>query len=435
MRYSLFDLRNIQNKEIREYFSEVLRCYENESYRSSILVLYTVVLYDLFFKLKELSDEYGDSIATQILCDVEREMIQNKDKSSWENLLIQKLHNHQDFEILDANLYSTLRALKDKRNLSAHPSFSGDEIYQPTREIVLGFIKEVYDNLLIRPPMLIKKQVQIILNFLDSHKYEFNPYNFYLNNVQNKTFSEYFKNKYYGKLGKSFKIKLINTLWKFTFENVGEIYDENRYINLFILSYIYHEDKELFTHIIQDKIENKTIYDVIAFDVSKSFNYFCIFLSENPEIYNLLTEEYKTVLKEKFSTVPGVYFVYERFMFDNLRQFLNELSSTVQIHYLKDTKDFQIMYLSNLCFVCGDNKSFANFCLTLLSKVPTWSGFEFADLIMEKMIIPNCNLFDEEDFYRYKSIVEGNDQISSRYNHGFQNSQIKNVASTKGIEI
>ena len=67
MKYSLFDINQIENLEIRSYFSEVISCYENHNYRAAILVLYTVILYDLTYKLEELRDEYEDSNAKQLL--------------------------------------------------------------------------------------------------------------------------------------------------------------------------------------------------------------------------------------------------------------------------------------------------------------------------------------------------------------------------------
>lgn len=171
---------------------------------------------------------------------------------------------------------------------------------------------------------------------------------------------DYFKNKYYAKLGKSFKTKLINTLWKFTFEKFGDEYNQNRYINIFILDYIYTEDKELFTEIVRNKVDNKTIYDVISIDTSQSFNYFSIFLSENPEIYSLLTEEHKNVLEEKFSSWRGIYFVYESFRFANLKEFLSFLIENIQIVDLKYTGNAQVEYLSKLCTNSGEKKTFQN---------------------------------------------------------------------------
>nr|BAM95165.1 hypothetical protein [Streptococcus suis] len=435
MKYSIFDIRKISNKEIRDYFEEVVSCYENENYRSAILVLYTVVLYDLFFKLRELKDEYSDSVAGQILDDIFNEMRSSDIKSSWEDKLVESLYKQTEFEILDDNVYSTLQSIKQKRNLSAHPSFSGDEIYQPSRELVLAFIKEVYDNLLIRPSMLIKKQVDIILTFLDEHKGEFNDYNFYLKNNQNNTFLDYFKNKYYTKLSKSFKTKLINTLWRFTFEKIGDIYEQNRHINIFILGYIYSEDKELFNEIVQSKVDDKTIYNIISQDTSKSFNYFAIFLSENPEIYSLLTEEHKKVLEENFSLFRGKYFVYERFRFGNLKEFLNYLIDSIQIDDLDKTENYQIEYLAKLCINSGEKKKFSHFCITKLEEVPSWSGFDDADLVMKKLIIPNHHLFDEQDFNKYKEIVESNNQISARSKHALQHEQIKKFALDQGIRI
>lgn len=71
----------------------------------------------------------------------------------------------------------------------------------------------------------------------------------------------------------------------------------------------------------------------------------------------------------------------------------------------------------------------------MLKAVPEWSGFDDADTVMEKLIVPNHHLFDEEDFYEYKEIVENNDQIFARTKHALQDEQIKKTALEQGIEI
>lgn len=56
----------------KEYFEEVERSFYNENYRSAIVMLYSVVIADLLFKLEELKDYYLDPIAEGILEDINR---------------------------------------------------------------------------------------------------------------------------------------------------------------------------------------------------------------------------------------------------------------------------------------------------------------------------------------------------------------------------
>ena len=58
---------NIYFPKTREYFKEVISSYSNGNYRSAIVMLYSVVICDMLFKLKELKDMYNDTVASSLL--------------------------------------------------------------------------------------------------------------------------------------------------------------------------------------------------------------------------------------------------------------------------------------------------------------------------------------------------------------------------------
>ena len=73
-------------KKMREYFKEVVSSYSNENYRSAIVMLYSISICDILFKLQELKDMYNDFMVSKILKKVE-DLRNNKDclsKSKWE---------------------------------------------------------------------------------------------------------------------------------------------------------------------------------------------------------------------------------------------------------------------------------------------------------------------------------------------------------------
>ena len=73
-------------QKTREYFDEVLSSYANGNYRSEVVMLYSVAICDLLFKLQELADMYNDTVAVNILQDINkiRNAGDNKSKSRWE---------------------------------------------------------------------------------------------------------------------------------------------------------------------------------------------------------------------------------------------------------------------------------------------------------------------------------------------------------------
>lgn len=63
MKLYLVDAENIYFSQIRNYFKEIISSYDNENYRSAMVMLYSTIICDLLLKLKELSDVYGLSRA------------------------------------------------------------------------------------------------------------------------------------------------------------------------------------------------------------------------------------------------------------------------------------------------------------------------------------------------------------------------------------
>lgn len=56
----------------KEYFKEVLSSYQNGNYRSSVVMLWSVAVCDLIYKLEYHIDVYRDATATEIIDEMTR---------------------------------------------------------------------------------------------------------------------------------------------------------------------------------------------------------------------------------------------------------------------------------------------------------------------------------------------------------------------------
>ena len=72
---SWFNENSIYSPKIRLYFREVISSYNNENFRSAIVMLYSTVISDLIIKLQALRDTDGDKKATRILSEIESKRI------------------------------------------------------------------------------------------------------------------------------------------------------------------------------------------------------------------------------------------------------------------------------------------------------------------------------------------------------------------------
>ena len=83
----LFDERDLNvfnNSEAQKYFMEIAQSYYCKNYRSSIVMLYSFVIYDLYMKMKVMSHE-GDTKATTKLKEIEAMIKQAEENAEADN--------------------------------------------------------------------------------------------------------------------------------------------------------------------------------------------------------------------------------------------------------------------------------------------------------------------------------------------------------------
>ena len=151
------EVEDIYFPKTREYFEEVLSSYTNGHYRSAIVMLYSIAICDILFKLQELKDMFDDPVADEILHEINkmRNEHDNKTKSKWEKELLESIYKRT--ELLNLEAYTNLNHLYDHRNFSAHPALNENyELIMPSKETTIAHIKNILNSILIKPPIFIK---------------------------------------------------------------------------------------------------------------------------------------------------------------------------------------------------------------------------------------------------------------------------------------
>lgn len=204
------EAEEIYFSKTKEYFEEVLSSYASGNYRSAIVMLYSIAICDILFKLQELKDMYNDSVADEILCEVDkmRNAHDNKSKSKWEKELLDNIYKKT--KLLDLEAYTNLNHLYDHRNFSAHPALNENyELIMPSKETTIAHIKNTLNNILIKPPVFIKSIVDTLTEEL-KEKGEIYRGHY-------KELTTYLNNKYYCKMPASMKFATLKAFWKFCF--------------------------------------------------------------------------------------------------------------------------------------------------------------------------------------------------------------------------
>ncbi|AFM02703.1 hypothetical protein Fleli_0207 [Bernardetia litoralis DSM 6794] len=253
-------ITKIYNHKTKSYFNEVYETFVNENYRSSIVMLYSVLICDLIFKLRDLRDIYRDDRAKKILEDVEKLQINNPTSPDWESKLIDFIFKNLD--ILEKSDEETIRYLQKQRHLSAHPVLTQvDMLYAPDKYTTLHLIKTMLDRVFTQPPYFSNKIFETFITDLAEVKD-------ILGNDSNQI-SSYINSKYISKMKEESLAKLFRTLWKITFMVDDDLSNENRKINFLALKAIF-SFKSTFLML---QIENEKKY--YSNNINKS-NYFLL---------------------------------------------------------------------------------------------------------------------------------------------------------------
>lgn len=312
----------------REYFKEVEKSFYNENYRSAIVMLYSVVIADLLYKLEELRDYYSDSSAKDILATIDKKRKANPKSSEWETNLIELVFDKT--EILEPYVYTNLEYLKSMRNFSAHPSLNhNNDLISPSREKTLGMIKDMLSGIFIRPPLFIKRITDNILEDIADKKADFL--------TDDSKFEKYIDKKYIEKVPENMIIGIFKDFWKITFKLDNEECNENREINLKFLLLIMKKYK---MKILEDMQKDIIKYNNISenADILVSL---AEFLYYEPDVYDIFKPENKISLEaalNKRKEYKAISFYMKRDLEEHINSLTKENLTNKNLNYLLERK-------------------------------------------------------------------------------------------------
>lgn len=159
--------KHIFDKKTKEYFAEVVSSYQQGNYRSATVMLWSVAVCDLWYKLNHMEDMYGDTIAIGILKEVKKIQNKNKKSSEWEFELVKQIS--EKTYLLETSDECHLTHLQQQRHLAAHPILSKNaELHRPNRETVRALIRNTLDGILTKPPIYTIKVFDEFVTDLES---------------------------------------------------------------------------------------------------------------------------------------------------------------------------------------------------------------------------------------------------------------------------
>lgn len=396
----------------KEYFEEVERSFYGENYRSAIVMLYSIVIADLLFKLEELKDYYTDSIAEEILEEINKIRETNPKTSEWENKLIDSIRKKTN--IIEPYVLTNIEDLKNVRNFSAHPSINqNNELIKPSREKTLGLIKEMLIGIFIRPPLFIKKITKNLLDDISSKKEDFLE--------DNEKFKRYIEKKYFERIPQNMITSIFRDFWKLTFKVDNENCNNNRKINLEFLILTMQQYK---LKVLEDIQKEREKYNNIS-DNEKIAIYLVEFIYYFPEVYNYLKEDNKIAI-EVVINKNNDYKTIAYYTSKNIDEHINKLH--IYNFNNKHTRELFEKKIKN------EGRE-----ILLFDKYIDFFGesgcFDDADSNFEVFIRPNISRMQQSQIETLIEKINNNNQLYNRGKSKYDNNEIIEKANVDWDKI
>lgn len=320
--------QKIYNQTTKKQFEEVIKSYNSQNYRSATVILWSVLVCDLVYKLQELETIYQDAKATSILEYIAEEQTSRPTASDWEIEIFKKAQKSTG--LISAKFLLDLEYLQKNRHCCAHPLMNSDyKLYIPTKDMVRAFIRTALEELLTKSPIM--------------QKNSFAPFLIDANNIysrmeyETEKYFRYLDDKYFNRLDNAGIQYYFKTLWKFVFLLENDECKENRESNLLILIHIFKNHDESLLGLIKSDISYFSNLNPEE-SVQKLF---IEFLSQFPAIFNNLNDAARSQVEICVNTYANS-FIISWFLSKNLKEHISvfkekyhELASDISIDHYK----------------------------------------------------------------------------------------------------
>jgi len=385
---------SINNIKTKQYFKEVLSSYINGNYRSAIVVLWTVTVCDLIYKLQDLNSIYNDSIAEKILKEIKKKQEENKKSPEWEKELINLIEDRTTmfatYEI------SHIQSLQKQRHLSAHPIIKEDlDLYQPNKETTRALIRNILESVLTKPSMASNKIFNNLIEDL-KEKRELFP------NIED--LENYILSKYYKHISNKVKQYIFKQLWRFIFKLDNEDINRNRIINFKALVILYKNNIEIIRQIMRD--EQEYFASNINLDNDMAIKYFVSLCSKYPKIYEMIENYHKPPIVEKIK-LDKTLWSKSFFIYVDISEYLSSLENEIGLDEI--VKNIELS--KKIINLCKENGSLGDLINLYIDSYTNSNSFDYADKSFDSLIEPILSYMNKNQFVNLLEKIEENNQV------------------------
>lgn len=411
MDFSL-DLKSeeIKNSLTRKYFQEVLSSYNNRNYRSSIVMLYSVLICDLIYKLKDLSEIYNDDSAKSILTEIERLQTKNEKSPVWETKLFKLVK--EKTKLLEISDYLHIESLQNHRHLCAHPVMNLNyELYSPNKETTRAHIRNILEGVLLKPALLSRKILPNFLNNLSEVKDIL---------ITENALKRHLKAKYFNNLNLDLLIKIFKSLWRLVFFTQNEQCNENRNVNLTALTIFI---KEYTKELIQEIESDNAYYSKINVDHLK---HLANLLNTFPSLFNKLDDSIRVLIEAEVKKDIDLQ-VRCIFLSDSITKHIELVKNLTK----EETWEIRAKTIAEVYNILENEGHIKEANTLLINFFGDSNTYNSADVRYRWIVKPNIAKLNIEEAKLLLEKMNSNDQIFQRRGAQESNQYIRSIFQTE----
>lgn len=354
----MFDIEQkaelIPDTNTKELFKEVLSSYQHGNYRSAVVMLWSVVVADILFKLKFLDDVYRNAKAASILKEIKKRQERAPDNPDWEKELLKKAYEELKFITLYEK--TNLEYLQKQRHASAHPILTDDNLLlAPNKDTTRSLIRNAMEAILLKTALLNSELVDTIVTDLANNKERLSGFD----NIK-----LYIQQRYFPNISEDGAKKILKALWRFVFNPHNQQEIDNQAINYHALMVFFDKYGDLY----EQEIRNNPSSYLAS---SEYLELIISFLQSNPKIFAVLDSSLKTLIIGSVSDLSQ-YFCCD-FLSSNIEEHYKNILSRM------DSEDLSIAETDlKRCFEKAKEKNalkyFFKICIKKYSNSPNFNN-------------------------------------------------------------
>lgn len=380
----------------KKYFYEVLSSYSNGNYRSAVVMLWSVAVCDIVYKLQHLIDLYDDASAKNILEELTAQQEKDPRSSAWELKLIDDVY--EKTQLLDTSEYENIRYLQKQRHLSSHPVLNSErELHSPKRETVRALIRNTLEEILIKPPFYTQRITNELLEDISESSVFLNT---------SDKIRKYVESRYFSRTKPQVELNIFKTLWKLVFKLENEECNKNRNVNFRVLELLAFRNSNLLEETLE---EDKDYYGNIC-ATGMPVGYLVYFISHYDHLYKTLNQDAKLKIEHCVENHP-IGKTMGWFLKANLKEHASDIEKWIDSD---DSPNFSQEQLDSLLQISDTLEWQSKFCEILIYYYTKSCNFDQADNRFQVAIPKYIKLFNKELLELLVRKIEGNSQCWAR---------------------